>query len=118
MRILTLLLSLLISTQSLACPAFKIVETSEPVPCSGIFLNQSTNEQVKKDLRDNEIRKKQIELKDLQLTETTKDRNGWKSEAEKQAKLNHSKDSDLRNGVIAGVLATLAVMFAVQRVGK
>lgn len=118
MHTLTLLLTLLLSTQALACPAFKMVQGGEPAPCSGIFLNQSTNEMVKKDLRDNELRKKQIELKDLQITELKSDRDGWKSEAEKQAKLKRSKDNNLRNGVVAGVLATLAVMFAVRQVSK
>lgn len=121
MYYLTLLLSLLLTTQSFAqtvCPAYLMVKAGDQSPCSGIFLNQSTNEMVKKDLRDNELRKKQIELKDLQLTELKSDRDNWKSEAEKQAIIRHSKDSDLRNGVIAGVIATLAVMFVVRKVGK
>lgn len=118
MRTLTLLLTLSISLQALACPAYKMVEAEDIVPCKGLFLNQSTNEQVKKDLRDNELRKKQIELKDLQLKEITKDRNDWKSEADKQAKLRHSQDNDMRNGVLAGIGLTLLIMFGVGQVSK
>jgi hypothetical protein len=120
MRILTYLLITLLSTQAIAqsCPPYRIVKAGESTPCSGVFLNQSINEQVKIDLRDNELRRQQIELKDLQLTEITQDREGWKIEADKQAKLNHSKDNNLRNGIVVGVLTTIAIMFAVQKVGK
>lgn len=118
MRILTTTLTLLISLQSIACPMHKSISAGEPAPCDGHFLNNQANEYVKRDLRDNELRKKQIELKDLQINELSKDRDNWKVEAEKQARLKHSGDNDLRNGVIAGVVMTLAVMFAVQKVGK
>jgi hypothetical protein len=118
MRILTILLTLSISLQALACPSYKMVEAEEPSPCKGLFLNQSTNDQVKKDLRDNELRKKQIELKDLQLTEITSDRNSWKSEAKKQSELSHRKDNDMRNGIIAGVGLTLLSIFLVRQVDK
>ena len=118
MHTLILLLTLTLSTQVLACPAYKLVTAGDEVPCKGVFLNQTINDKVKRDLTDNEIRKKQIELKDLQINQLSTDRDNWKVEAQKQAKLNRSKDNDMRNGVIAGVVMTLAVMFAARQVGK
>lgn len=118
MKQLTLLLTLLISTQALACPAYQLVKAGDQAPCTGIFLNQSTNDRVKKDLRDNELRKKQIELKDLQISELSTDRDGWKKEAEKQAKISKSKDGDLKKGVVTGVVLTLVAIFASRQVVK
>ena len=118
MRILTILLTLSISLQALACPSYQMVKIGDQVPCDGLFLNQSTNDRVKKDLRDNELRKKQLELKDLQLSELSKDRDGWKVEAEKQAKARHKKDSDMKKGLIYGVALTLTTIFAVRKVTK
>ena len=118
MYILTILLTLSISFQALACPSYQMVKTGDQAPCEGLFLNQSTNDKVKKDLRDNELRKKQLELKDLQLRELSKDRDDWKVEAEKQAKARHKKDSDMKKGLIYGVAVTLAAIFAVRQVSK
>ena len=118
MHILTIFLTLSISLQALACPAFKMVEPAEPSPCKGIFLNQSTNEQVKKDLRNGELRAKQLELKDIQLVEIRQDRNAWQYEAKKQSELSHRKDNDMRNGIIAGVGLTLLSIFLVRQVDK
>lgn len=118
MRTITLLLSLLLSTQALSCPPHKSVAAGDVVPCNGVFLRKDIEERVKIDVRDNELRKKQIELKDLQINQLSTDRDNWKVEAQKQAKLNRSKDNDMRNGVIAGVVMTLAVMFAARQVGK
>lgn len=118
MRTLTLLLSLLFSLQALPCPPHKSVSAGESVPCKGHFFNDDMEKRIRTDVRDNELRKKQIELKDLQINQLSTDRENWKVEAQKQAKLNRSKDNDMRNGVIAGVVMTLAVMFAVRQVGK
>ena len=113
-----ILITFLLPLKVLACPSYKMVVEGELSPCNGLFLNEAANEQVKTDLRDNELRKRQLELKDLQIVEITKDREGWKTEAGKQAKLNHSKDSDLRNGILLGVLSTIAIMFASQKISK
>ena len=118
MRILALILTLSISLQALACPAYKMMEGGDLAPCAGIFLNQSTNDQVKKDLRNNELRRQQLELRDLQVTELTHDRDAWKSEAEDQAKLRHKSSNDLRNGVLSGIGLTLLVIFAAGQVNK
>lgn len=118
MRILVVLIIMILSTEAMACPPYILMNPKDIAPCQGIFLNKAVNEQVKKDLRDNEIRKKQIELKDLQIVEITSDREGWKTEANKQSNLNHSKDNDLRNGVIVGVLSTIALILVSQRFTK
>jgi hypothetical protein len=118
MRIIIFITALLISVQTLACPSYQLVDNGDKVPCKGLFLNQSTNEYVKKDLRDNEIRKKQIELKDLQLTEITTDRDNWKSEASKQAELRHRKDNNLRNGMLIGAAAALLSIFLVKKASE
>lgn len=118
MRTLTFLLALLFSTQALSCPPHKSVSAGDVVPCKGHFFNEPTELRIRTDVRDNELRKKQIELKDLQINQLSTDRDNWKVEAQKQAKLNRSKDNDLRNGVIAGVVMTLSVMFAARQVGK
>lgn len=118
MRILTLLLTLTLSTQALACPAYKLVTAGDEAPCKGVFLNQTINEKVKRDLTDNEIRKKQIELKDLQINELSTDREAWKVEAEKQAEVSRSKDGDLKRGVIAGVVLTVVAIIVAGQVKK
>lgn len=118
MYILTLLLTLTLSTQALACPAYKLVTVGDEVPCKGVFLNQTTNEKVKRDLTDNEIRKKQIELKDLQINQLSTDREAWKVEAEKQAEVSRSKDGDLKRGVIAGVVLTVVAIIVAGQVKK
>jgi len=118
MRILVTILLTFTITVSAACPKYKMVDTGDTVPCSGIFLNQSTNEAVKKDLRDYSLTKKQIELKDLQLSNLKEDRDKWAKEAMKQAKARHEQDNDLRNGFVAGIALTLAVMFGVGQVSR
>lgn len=119
MRTLILAFFILIQpTQALSCPSHKSISAGEQAPCSGHFFNNETELRIRKDVRDNQLRKEQLELKDLQLSKITDDRDNWKVEAQKQAKLNRGKDSDMRNGIIAGVVMTLAVMFAVQKVGK
>ena len=104
---------LLYSSTSVACPELKHLETGDKAPCSGLFLNQQEESRVKKDLRDYEITKKQIKLKDLQVKDLETDRNNWKSEAQKQAEVSHSKDNDLYMGFIYGTGLTLLIMFAV-----
>lgn len=118
MHTLTFLLTLTLSTQALACPAYKLVESGGESPCKGVFLNQDTNDKVKRDLTDNEIRKKQIELKDLQINELSTDRESWKVEAEKQAEVSRSKDGDLKKGVIAGVVLTVVAIIIAGQVKK
>lgn len=118
MRTLTFLLSLLFSVQALPCPSYKSISPGEQAPCKGIFFNEETELRIRKDIRDNQLRKEQLELKDLQVNLLQADRDNWKIEAEKQAKLKRSKDSDMKIGIVAGVVMTLAVMFAVRRVSK
>lgn len=115
--VIILILTFCLSANA-TCPDFKMVMGGDIVPCSGIFLNQKTNDLVKKDLRDNEIRKKQLSLKDLQITELKKDRDNWAKEADKQAKARHEQGNDLRNGFLAGIGITLAIMFGVRQVSK
>lgn len=118
MYILTLLLTFTLSTQALACPAYKLVTAGDQSPCKGVFLNQDTNDRVKRDLTDNEIRKKQIELKDLQINELSTDREDWKREAENQAEVSRSKDGDLKKGIIAGVILTVVAIIVAGQVKK
>jgi hypothetical protein len=118
MRTLAILFALLFASKSIACPAYQLVKAGDPTPCQGVFLNQSTNDRVKRDLTDNEIRKKQIELKDLQIQELSTDRENWKVEAEKQAKISRSKDSDMKKGAAAGVIMTLVAIFLIRQVDK
>lgn len=117
-NIITLLITLLLIQSVQACPDYKHMETGDPAPCSGVFLNQPTNDAVRKDLRNGELRKKQIELKDLQISELSNDRDKWAKEAHKQAKVRHSQSNDLRNGFIVGIGLTLLVMFGVGQVVK
>lgn len=117
MRVLIMLLLILSLTAS-ACPKYRMVDTGDSVPCKGIFLNQVTNEAVKKDLRNNELRKKEIALKDLQLSTLKEDRDKWAREAHKQAKARHDRGNDLRNGFITGIALTLAIMFGVGQVSR
>lgn len=118
MRTLTFLLSLLFSVQALPCPAHKSISAGEQAPCNGHFFNEETELRIRKDVRDNELRKEQLELKDLQVNLLQADRDNWKVEAEKQAKLKRSKDSDMKVGIVAGVVMTLAIMFTARQVGK
>ena len=118
MHTLILFLTLTLSTQALACPAYKLVTAGDEAPCKGVFLNQAINDKVKRDLTDNDIRKKQIELKDLQINQLSTDREAWKVEAEKQAEVSRSKDGDLKKGVIAGVLLMVVAIIVAGQVKK
>lgn len=100
------------------CPSHIPMNTGGIAPCRGMFLNDDLNESVKKDLRDNEIRKKQIELKDLQIQELSKDRDKWAKEAENQAKARHASDGDLRKGIIYGVLGTVVAILGARALSK
>lgn len=118
MRILTYLILLTFTTQALACPDYKRLTSGESAPCNGHFFNDQMEKSIRKDVRDNQIRKEQIELKDLQIKELSEDRNNWKKTAEKQAEISRSKDSDFKLGVAAGIGLTLLVIFATGQVSK
>lgn len=116
MRTLTLLLTLFISTHALACPSHLKVSEGDSVPCSGMFFNDSMELSLRKDVRDNELRKKQIELKDLQIEELSNDRDKWAKSAHIQAKARHDQDNDFRNGAIVGVGLTVLSIFAAGQI--
>ena len=117
MKLLTLLLTFTI-TVSATCPPHKSLKAGEPAPCSGHFLNQSTNEAVKKDLRDYKLTLKQLSISQGMVRDLEQDRDKWSEEAHKQAKARHSMDSDLTKGFLAGIGLTLAVMFGVGQVSR
>jgi len=117
MKLLTsILLTFTLTVQ--ACPSYEHMEQGSEAQCEGFFFNMKTNDRIKKDVRDNQLRKKQIELKDLQLNEITSDRNKWIKEAHNQAKARYQKKNDLRNGFLGGIGLTLALVFALGRVSK
>lgn len=115
MRVLIALILVMTLPLAQACPDYLRMQTGTKAPCSGHFFNDATEVHIRKDVRDNELRRQQIELKDLQLKSVTDDRNGWKEEAEKQAQVSHSKDSDLTKGFIYGVGLSILIMFGVSR---
>lgn len=121
MRIITLLLILTLSSQALACPHHLRMEEGSIAPCSGHFFNDETEQSIRKDVRDNEIRKEQLRLKDLQVNTLKEDRDRWKDEAENQAEARHKMDGDLTKGLLYGIGITLLVILATgqaQKVGR
>lgn len=120
MRYLTLLLTLIISLTATAqvCPNHQLLKSGDLAPCNGHFFNNETEQSIRKDVRDGELRKKQIQLKDLQIKQLSEDRNMWADEAHKQAKARHELDSDLTKGVLGGIALTLLVMFGIGQVNR
>lgn len=114
MRILIITLSIL-SLSVNACPKYKKQVTGDKAPCDGYFFNLETEKRIRKDVRDNELRKEQIKLKDLQIKKITQDRDDWKSEAKKQSEASHSKDSDLTKGFLGGIALSVLLMFGVKK---
>tara|TARA_R100001086_G_scaffold249961_1_gene192064 strand:- start:393 stop:713 length:321 start_codon:yes stop_codon:yes gene_type:complete len=102
-------------TAQASCPKYQFMKKDDLAPCNGLFLNERTNDAVKKDLRDYSLTKKQLELKDLQLSSIKKDRDKWAQEAMKQAKARHNQRNDLRNGFLVGIALTLAILFSAGR---
>lgn len=117
MRILIALI-LVMTLPVHACPDYQRMKAGNQAPCDGHFFNNDTESRIRKEVRDNELRKQQIELKDLQLQSITKDRDGWKEQAEKQAEVSHSKDNDLTKGFWYGVGLSVLIMFGVSRAVK
>lgn len=111
MRNLILTITLIISLNASACPKYKMINQGDSVPCKGIFINQPTNELIKKDLRDNKLKDKKIKLKDLQISTLKEDRDKWAKEAHVQAKARYEQRNDLKKGFLYGIGLTLAVMF-------
>jgi hypothetical protein len=66
--------------------------------------------------------KKVIDLKDLQLQDTSKDRDLWKAEATREREVVDKYDSktnwNLWGGILAGVLLTVGAGYAVGQVRK
>lgn len=118
MPTITILLVLLLSAQSLACPSHKRVTKGDVIECPGHFFNDNTESQIRKDVRDNELRKEQIKLKDFQIKTLSKDRDEWKEEAGNQSEARHKMDSDLTKGFLGGVGLTILIIFAAGRVSK
>lgn len=116
MKLLTLLLTFTLSFQSFACPNHLSLEKGEQAPCEGHFFNNDTEKRIRKDVRDNELRKQEIELKDLQVEQLKEDRERWKEEAEYQSKARHERDGDLTKGFMYGIGLTLAILFGAKQV--
>ena len=109
--IITLLLILPITVQ--ACPKHQLLIAGDIAPCSGHFFNNDLETSIRKDVHSNKLRKKQIELKDLQIRMIITDRDNWKAESMNQAKARHELKNDFRNGaIVGGTLAFLAVYLA------
>lgn len=118
MRIITLLLTFTLSFQALACPSHLRMEEGSVAPCDGHFFNDETEQSIRKDVRDNELRKEQLKLKDLQVDALEEDRDKWKAEAENQAEARHEMDGDLTKGLLYGIGITLLVILATGQAQK
>lgn len=112
------LLALTLSSAALACPNHIRLKVGDQAPCSGHFFNDITEQRIRKDVRDNQLRKKQVELKKLQIQKMTEDRDDWKRESEKQSKARHEMGSDLTKGFLSGIGLTLIVIFVSGRISK
>lgn len=116
MHIITLLLTITLSFNTLAdCPSHKSMVKGDQAPCQGHFLNQNTNERVKKDLRDYKLTLEQLDLTKDMVLDLEQDRAKWAKEAHEQAKLRHDSQNDLRNGFIAGIVLTLGILLGVSK---
>lgn len=121
MRTLITTLLLTFSLAVSACPDHLRMQTGDEAPCDGHFFNNDTESQIRKDVRNNQLRKEQLELKDLQVDTLKEDRDKWKEEAENQAKARHEMDGDLTKGLLYGIGVTLLVILATgqaQKVGQ
>jgi len=118
MRVLVALIVIMTLPVVQACPNYLRMQVGTKAPCTGYFFNDDTESHIRKDLRDGELRKQQIELKDLQLKSITDDRDSWKAQANQQSKAAHSKDNDLTQGFLYGVGLSVLIMFGVSRVNR
>jgi len=117
MRILTLILSITLSFQALACPTFKFVDAGEPAPCNGAFFNRKAETELKRQhsTMKGEIKnlERKLELTELQVKEVQSKASIYEAEMNRQEKMRKELEGDFKRGVLIGVGGTvLAVLLA------
>lgn len=115
MKHLLVTVTLLISTSTLACPTFKLVDKGDPAPCKGAFFNEAAEKKLKSDYSRMEsqvsILTEKLELTELQFTKSQESRIILEAEVKRQERLVQRMKGNMGKGIILG--ATLTTLLIV-----